>query len=390
MEVATRNFGMETGLQKKTGLAQEYFLYKNRDLYDIYERMNTFGRYFRVTTFGESHGGGLGAVIDGCAPGLELSAKDIQTELDRRRPGQSDLTTPRKESDTVEIISGVFEGKTTGTPIMVLVRNADQRSQDYGDIAQIYRPSHADMTYDAKYGIRDYRGGGRSSGRETIGRVIGGAVARKILSRVGIDMYGFARAIGGQSFPVVDRDFIEQNPLRMADESAFSAAEKMVTEARNAGDSLGGIVEVRVTGMKAGLGSPVFGKLEAELARACMSVGAVKGFEIGEGFALAAMKGSEANDPFVTPDKTERNGNGGILGGISTGEDIWFRVAVKPTPSIGAVQHTVRKDGTPTDLQIKGRHDPIIVPRVIPVLEAMTAMVLVDALMADKAQCELF
>lgn len=352
--------------------------------------MNTFGNLFRITSFGESHGAGLGVVIDGCPPNLELSEADIQAELDRRRPGQSDITTPRNEGDKCEILSGVFEGKTTGAPIAVLVRNENQQSKDYSNIKDIFRPSHADYGFQMKYGIRDHRGGGRSSGRETIARVIGGAVARKILKESGVDIFGFARSVGGETFENVDRNFIEQNVLRMADESSFEETLKKVEAAKEAGDSLGGIVEIRVENPPVGLGSPVFGKLEADLAKACLSVGATKGFEMGEGFELASKKGSEANDPFEVVDgkvQSKRNANGGVLGGISTGDDIWFRVAVKPTSSISQPQKSANKHGEEVDLEVKGRHDPIIVPRVIPVLEAMTALVLVDHLMLQRAQC---
>ena len=351
--------------------------------------MNTFGNFFRITSFGESHGPAVGVVIDNCPPGLKLGEADIQVELDRRKPGQSAVTTERKEEDRCEILSGIFEGKTTGAPIAVMVRNKDQHSKDYEKIKDVFRPSHADFGFQMKYGIRDYRGGGRSSGRETVARVIGGAVAKKILSGMDVGIFGFSRAIGGEEFENVDRNFIEKNPLRMADKKAFDAVLKKVESVKKEGDSLGGIVEVRVTNPPVGLGSPVFGKLEGELARACLSVGATKGFEMGEGFALSSKKGSEANDPFAMKGnmyRTERNANGGILGGISTGDDIWFRVAIKPTSSISKPQKSVDKEGEEVDLQIEGRHDPIIVPRVIPVLEAMTALVLVDHVMMGKAQ----
>ncbi len=352
--------------------------------------MNSFGHNFRITTFGESHGVGLGAIIDGCPPGLEFGEADIQHELNRRAPGQSSITTPRKETDKCEILSGIFEGKTTGMPIGVIVRNENQQSKDYSNIKNVFRPSHADYGFWKKYGIRDYRGGGRSSGRETISRVIGGAVAKKILSQSNIQIIGFTRSIGGNFFKSVDPTFIEKNPLRMADEIAFKKTMKTVEKIRDAGDSIGGIVEIHIKNVPAGLGCPVFGKLESALASACMSVGAVKGFEIGEGFELACKQGSEANDPFETDGKnykTKRNANGGILGGISTGEDIWLRVAVKPTSSILMPQKSANSKGENVNLEIKGRHDPIIVPRVIPVLEAMTSMVIVDQMIS---QAELF
>ena len=334
----------------------------------------------------------MGVVIDGCPSNLELNNKCIQEELNKRRPGQSNITTERKESDTCEIVSGVFEGKTTGAPIAVLVANSNMRSTDYENLKDVFRPSHADASFFKKYGIRDHRGGGRSSGRETISRVMGGAVASEILKQHNIEIIGFARAIGGEEFENVDEKFIEKNPLRMADESAFEKTLKKVESVKADGDSLGGIVEIRIKNPPVGLGAPVFDKLEADLAKACLSVGSVKGFEIGEGFALSAMKGSEANDEFIpnpgsgdgTRVETKRNANGGILGGISTGEDIWFRVAVKPTSSIAKPQKTVNTKGEEVDLEIEGRHDPIIVPRVIPVLESMTALVLVDHLMMNK------
>jgi len=353
--------------------------------------MNTFGQYFRVTSFGESHGAALGAVIDGCPPNLELCEDDIQAELNRRRPGQSDITTPRNEKDACEILSGVFEGKTTGAPIAVIVRNADQRSKDYSNIKDVYRPSHADYGFAMKYGIRDYRGGGRSSGRETISRVIGGAIAQKILKQVGTEIYGFSAEIGGEKFKKINPDFIEKNALRMADEKAFPAVLERVQKLRDEGDSLGGVAQIIVKNPPVGLGSPVFSKLEGELARACLSVGATKGFEMGEGFELSKLQGSQANDPFEKKDgqiKSQRNANGGVLGGISTGDNIWFRVAVKPTSSIIQPQKSVNKNGEEVDLKISGRHDPIILPRVIPVLESMTALVLVDQMMAQKAQCQ--
>ena len=351
--------------------------------------MNTFGNLFRITSFGESHGPALGAVIDGCPPNIELSEKDIQAQLDRRKPGQSDITTPRKEADTCEILSGVFEGKTTGCPIAIIVRNQNQHSKDYENIKDIFRPSHADFGFWEKYGIRDYRGGGRSSGRETIARVIGGAVAQKILSqKFNINIYGFARTIGNLELPEIDKSFIEKNPLRAADKTNYAKALQLVENARNDGDSVGGVVEIRIENPPTGIGSPVFNKLEALLAHACLSVGATKGFEIGEGFELAKNLGSFSNDPFIKQDgkiKTTRNANGGILGGISTGEDIWFKVAIKPTASILKPQKSVNKQGENIDLEIKGRHDPIIVPRVIPVLESMAALVLLDQIMCHKS-----
>lgn len=367
--------------------------------------MNTFGNLFRITSFGESHGKALGVIIDNCPPLMELSEADIQVELDRRRPGQSHIATPRDEADNCEILSGVFEGKTTGTSIAVIVWNKNQESKDYSNIKDVFRPSHADFGYDQKYGIRDYRGGGRSSARETIARVIGGAVAKKILKeKFKVEIWGFVDQVGGDKFTAVNKNFVEQNPLRMADEASFALTLQKVEAVKNSGDSIGGTVQIRVENAPVGLGSPVFGKLEAELARAIMSVPATKGIEFGEGFALSAMQGSEANDPFVASQsipgskpaanvdpgikyRTQRNANGGILGGISTGDDIWFRVGIKPTSSIIQAQTTANKVGENVEIEIKGRHDPILVPRAVPILEAMTAMVILDHVMLHKGQC---
>lgn len=371
--------------------------------------MNTFGNLFRITSFGESHGKALGVIIDNCPPGVALTEADIQAELDRRRPGQSAVTTPRDEADKCEILSGVFEGQTTGTSIAVVVWNKNQESKDYGNIKDVFRPSHADFGYQQKYGIRDYRGGGRSSARETIARVIGGAVAKKILKeKLNVDIWGFVDQVGADKFNTIDKSFIEKNPLRMADENSFATTLQKVEAIKKSGNSIGGGVQVRVENPPVGLGSPVFGKLEAELARAIMSVPATKGIEFGEGFDLSSMLGSEANDPFVacenqssnsesTPSEefelkkfhTQRNANGGILGGISTGDDIWFRVGIKPTSSIIQKQTTANKAGENVEIEIKGRHDPILVPRAVPILEAMTAMVILDHVMLHRAQCSL-
>lgn len=356
--------------------------------------MNTFGNLFRITSFGESHGKALGVIIDNCPPNIEISEKEIQKELDRRKPGQSNITTPRKESDQCEILSGVFEGKTTGTALCVIVKNENQRSTDYDNIKDVFRPSHADFGYWKKYGIRDYRGGGRSSARETIARVIGGAIAKKILKTYfEIDIYGFTRKIGKTFFKKIDRDFIEKNPLRMADKDSFKEALTFVESIKKTGDSIGGAVEIRVKNPPAGLGSPVFGKLEAELAKAMLSVPATKTFEMGEGFSICQQKGSESNDAFINKNqkiKAQKNSNGGVLGGISTGNDIYFRVGIKPTSSISLPQKSVNQMGKTVDLEVKGRHDPILPPRAIPILESMTALVLLDAIMLNKAQCDLF
>ncbi len=352
--------------------------------------MNTFGNLFRITSFGESHGKAIGVIVDNCPPLIQLDESDLQKELDRRRPGQSDITTPRDEKDQCEILSGTFEGQTTGTSIAVVVWNQDQKSRDYDNIKDIFRPSHADFGYDQKYGIRDYRGGGRASARETIARVIGGAIAKKILKeKFEVDVWGFVDQIGESMFTGVDKAFVEKNVLRMADEENFETTLEAVEAVKKAGDSIGGAVQIRVENPPVGLGSPVFGKLEAELARAVMSVPATKGIEFGEGFDLVTQKGSEANDPFIAEDgtfHTERNANGGILGGISTGDDIWFRVGIKPTSSIIQPQTTANKKGENVDIQITGRHDPVLVPRAVPILEAMTALVILDQAMLHKAQ----
>lgn len=353
--------------------------------------MNTFGNFFRITTAGESHGPANVVIIDHCPPGVPLTEKDIQKELDRRKPGQSAITTPRKESDTCEILSGVFEGKTTGTSIAVIVRNENQRSGDYGNIKDVFRPSHADFGYFQKYGIRDYRGGGRASARETIARVIGGAIAKKALKvkYPQLEIFGFTSQVGEQRFEQVDRDFIEENPLRMACRKHFDQTLADVEKIRNSGNSIGGEVSVYIENPPTGLGSPVFGKLEAELSRAMMSVPATKYFEIGNGQKIVRQTGSEANDPFVKESgKTHslRNENGGILGGISTGDTIFMRVGIKPTSSISLPQKSVNQAGDEVDLVVTGRHDPILVPRAVPILEAMAAMTILDHAMLDWGQ----
>jgi chorismate synthase len=322
--------------------------------------MNTFGRNFRITTFGESHGKALGAVIDGCPPGIPLDETDIQALLDRRRPGRSPLSSPRQETDRVEILSGVFEGKTTGMPIAMIVRNRDTRSGDYEELRELFRPGHADFTYHAKYGIRDHRGGGRSSGRETIGRVAAGALAMKLLAMHGITVTGRIVSVHGKTEP--------------------AAIEAEILGAKNAGDSVGGIAEIVATGCPAGLGDPVFGKLDAHIAGAMMGIGAVKGVEIGDGFAVAGTFGSGNNDA-MTRDGFASNHAGGILGGISSGQDIVVRIAVKPTPSIAKTQQTRDIHGDVVDISVGGRHDPCILPRIIVVAEAMLALVLADCLL---------
>lgn len=347
---------------------------------------SSLGTIFRMTTWGESHGKGVGVVLDGCPAGLPLCERDIQSFLDRRKPGQSRFTTQRSEGDEVEILSGVFEGRTTGTPISMLVRNTDQRSRDYGEIAYSYRPGHADFTFDEKYGFRDYRGGGRSSGRETIGRVAAGAVAVKILESLGVRVAAYAKEIGGiavdpERFDLRERD---NNRLYMPDKEAAVRAEALLDEQMARKDSVGGVVECIVDGLPAGIGEPVFEKLSANLAKAVCSIGAVKGFEIGDGFAAARASGSTNNDPFRAVDgrvvKTS-NHAGGILGGISDGSRIVLRAAFKPTPSIASVQQTVNSGSVENmDLSIRGRHDPIIVPRAVVVVESMVAFEAVDML----------
>ena len=359
---------------------------------------NTFGEVFRVTTWGESHGPAVGVVIDGAVSGIEISAEDIQKELDRRKPGQSSVSTPRNESDTVEILSGVFEGKTTGTPISLMIRNADQHSSAYENLRDIPRPGHADFGYVQKYGIRDHRGGGRSSGRETAGRVAAGAVAKKILEEFGIDVVCHTTQIGSVcadsgklsqlSFGEI-KENIEKNPIRCADLTAADLMEKEILTAKENGDSVGGIVEGLIIGVPAGLGEPVFDKLDADLAKAIMSIGAVKGFEIGDGFEAANCRGSEFNDAFEMKDgkiKTATNHAGGIIGGISTGGVIRFRAAIKPTPSISKLQKTVNlAENKETEIEIQGRHDPVIAPRFVPVGESMAAIVILDHLMRNEA-----
>lgn len=349
---------------------------------------STFGNIFKVTTWGESHGKGIGVVVDGCPAGLTLSEEDIQPYLNRRKPGQSKFATPRKESDIVEILSGVFDGKTTGTPISMIVYNQSQRSSDYSEIASYYRPGHADYTFDQKYGFRDYRGGGRSSGRETIARVAAGAIAAKLLQEVGITITAYTKSIGPVSINYNHFDFktIFQNNVYMPDEEAAKQASKLLEEKMEEHDSVGGVIECVAKHVMPGLGDPVFDKLDAKLAQAILSIGAVKGFEIGAGFAAANLTGSQNNDCFFFENgaiKKETNHAGGVLGGISDGSDLIFRAAIKPTPSIFKTQHTVNQAHENIDIAIKGRHDPIIVPRAVVVVECMTALTLADALLMN-------
>lgn len=348
---------------------------------------NVFGDIFRVMTFGESHGAAIGCVMDGVPPGIELSPEDIQRDLDRRKPGQSEVTTQRKEPDTVEILSGIFEGKTTGAPLALLIRNNDQRSQDYSAIKDVFRPGHADHTFFQKFGIRDHRGGGRSSGRETAARVAAGAVAKKILAKENIRIIAYTKAIGAVTAETIDLSFVEKNIVRTSDPAKAELMIREINQAKEQGDSIGGIVEVQIKGCPAGLGDPVFDKLEAMLAKAALSIGAVKGVEFGAGFRAAGMLGSESNDEVSLDQgqvRTKKNLAGGISGGISNGEDIVFRIAVKPTSSISRKQQAATKNETMTDLEIKGRHDPCLCPRIVPVIEAMSALVLADALLIQK------
>lgn len=351
---------------------------------------SSFGTIFKISTWGESHGKALGVVIDGCPAGLELCEEDIQIYLDRRKPGTSSITTPRKENDLVEILSGVFEGKTTGTPISLIVRNTSQHSADYSEIASYYRPGHADYTFDEKYGFRDYRGGGRSSGRETIGRVAAGAIAAKILKTMGIKVTAYTRSIGPVEidFDKFDTSAILSTPTAMPDVAASEKAVAYLEQAKQELDSVGGCMECMVEGLPAGIGDPVFEKLDANLAKAIMSIGAVKAVEIGDGCAVSASRGSLNNDAFGIQDGQvikKTNHSGGILGGISDGSTVLVRAHVKPTPSIFSTQTTVNKDGEEIDINIKGRHDPIIVPRAVVVMECMTALVILDAMMLNMS-----
>ena len=345
---------------------------------------NTFGDNFRITTFGESHGPAIGVVIDGLYPGVDIDFQAVQKELDRRRPGVSDLTSPRKEKDQLEVLSGIFQGKTTGAPIAIIIRNSDARSQHYDTLKDLFRPGHADYTFFKKYGIRDWRGGGRSSGRETACRVAAGAIARQMLEHEGVCIVGHVVQVGGGTASEYSAEEIEQNPVRTADATAADAMANEIRVARKAGDSVGGVVEIRATGVPAGWGDPIFQKLDAQLAAALMSIGAVKGVEVGDGFALCDRRGSETNDA-IHADGFATNQMGGILGGISNGSPIVARIAVKPTASIRVEQQTITKEGLPTTLVVPGRHDPCICPRVVPVAESMMALVLVDAYLHQQA-----
>lgn len=355
---------------------------------------SVFGHLFRISTFGESHGGGVGVVIDGCPPRLELDETTIQRDLDRRRPGQSDLVTPRKEADRCRILSGVFEGRTLGTPIMVLVPNEDARPEAYSELETAFRPSHADWTYQAKYGVRNWQGGGRSSARETVGRVAAGAVAKVALTTLcpGLEIVAYVRSIY-QLEAVVDPATVnvaqvESNPVRCPDPEAAVEMATLIRAMRSRGESVGGTVECVVRGVPPGLGEPVFDRLEADLAKAMLSLPATKGFEIGSGFSATRMTGSEHNDAFEMREgrvRTATNRSGGVQGGISNGEDVFFRVAFKPTATISQAQKTVTTTGEDTELAARGRHDPCVLPRAVPMVEAMAALVLVDHALRQRA-----
>lgn len=351
---------------------------------------SNFGKVLQLTTFGESHGVGLGAVLDGFPAGMALSEADIQVYLDRRRPGSTTMGTTRQEADRVELLSGVFEGRTTGTPIAMLVRNTAQRSGDYNTISQLYRPGHADYGFDARFGLRDWRGGGRSSGRETIGRVAAGAVCAKLLGEMGIELTAYTCAIGDIRVDPVrfDREFLQHSATAMPDPIADEQAVALVQKLREQGDSIGSAVACRITGVPAGLGDPVFDKLDARFAQALMSIGAVKSVSVGDGAAVTTARGSENNDAFLPAAENAgslrkaTNHSGGILGGISDGSDILLQACFKPTPSISLPQQTVNRDGIPADIEIHGRHDPVIAPRAAVVVETMCAIVLLDAMLS--------
>lgn len=351
---------------------------------------SSFGNIFRITTWGESHGKALGVVVDGCPAGLTLSEEDIQVFMDRRKPGTSSITTQRKEADAIEILSGVFEGKTTGCPISLMVRNTQHHSADYSEIASYYRPGHADYTFDEKYGFRDYRGGGRSSGRETVGRVAAGAIASKILKEMGIEVHAYTRSIGPIEADMSKFDYntVLNTPTAMPDAEANEKAVAYLEKAKEELDSVGGCMECVVEGLPAGIGDPVFEKLDANLAKAIMSIGAVKAVEIGDGVAVSSTRGSLNNDAFCNVDghiTKATNHSGGVLGGMSDGSTLLVRAHVKPTPSIFSTQHTVNQSGEEIDINIKGRHDPIIVPRAVVVMECMTALTVLDAMMMNMS-----
>lgn len=354
---------------------------------------NSFGNIFRLTSFGESHGKGIGGVVDGFPAGIRIDMDFIQQELNRRRPGQSQFTTARQEPDRVEFLSGVFEGMSTGCPIGFIVWNKNQHSDDYNNLKDVYRPSHADYTYSVKYGIRDYRGGGRSSARETIARVVAGALAKLALKQLGIQVYAYTSQVGGikleYGYEAYDPLMIEDSPIRCPDPYKAPEMEALIADVKAAGDTIGGVITCVITGCPIGLGEPVFGKLHAALSAAMLSINAAKAFEYGEGFKELKMRGSEQNDVFYNQHgliKTRTNHSGGIQGGISNGQDIYFRVAFKPVATVLMEQHTVNIDGVDTTLKAKGRHDPCVLPRAVPIVEAMTAMTILDYYLIDKTR----
>ena len=348
---------------------------------------NSIGTLFRLTTFGESHGVAIGGVIDGCPAGVKLDIEKIQQDLDRRRPGQSAIVTQRKEPDTVEFLSGIFEGQSTGTPIGFVIKNANQKSKDYSHIKDTYRPSHADYTYDEKYGVRDYRGGGRSSARETACRVVAGSIAKQLLNSLQFNAY--VSTVGhielNKKYQELDFSEVEKNPVRCPDPAKAKEMETYIKEIRSSGDTVGGIVDCVIQNVPKGLGEPVFDKLHAELGKAMLSINAVKGFEYGSGFAGTTMKGSEHNDQFNQDGSTKTNLSGGIQGGISNGMDIYFRVAFKPVATLMQKQQTINSKGEKVDMQGKGRHDPCVVPRAVPIVEAMAAIVMADYFLQNKS-----
>ena len=353
---------------------------------------NSFGNIFRLTSFGESHGAAIGGVIDGMPAGIAIDLDAVQRELDRRRPGQSAIVTARNEKDRVRILSGIFEGVTTGTSIGFIIENENQHSADYGNIKDAFRPSHADYTYTTKYGLRDYRGGGRSSARETAARVVAGAFARQALAQLGIDLYAYTSQVGeialSRDYRLYSRDAIDTNAVRCPDTTKAAEMEQLIKQVKGEGDTIGGIITGVITGVPVGLGEPVFGKLHAMLGAAMLSINAVKGFEYGDGFDFATRRGSEVNDAFVTDDaghvSTATNHSGGIQGGISNGEDIIFRVAFKPVATLLRDVNTIDKDGNSITLKARGRHDPCVLPRAVPIVEAMAAMVILDAYLLNK------
>jgi chorismate synthase len=356
---------------------------------------NSFGQLFKISTFGESHGGAVGVVIDGCPPGIAITPQEVQVQLDRRKPGQSEITTPRKEQDMIHILSGVFEGYTTGTPILMLAYNGDARSEDYNHLKDLYRPSHADYTYQVKYGRRDWRGSGRASARETLARVAAGTVAQKFLyEKLGIKILSYVEQVGSIRTEIASHEVtpaaIEASIVRCPDPIAASKMEKLIKEVLADGDSIGGIIKARVTGVPPGLGEPVFDKLHADLGKAMLSINAVKGFEIGSGFSSAHMRGSQHNDPFEHDAdgriRAPTNNAGGVLGGISSGEPLEFRVAFKPVATISRTQQTVTASGNLATLSASGRHDPCVLPRAVPIVDAMAALVLMDHYLRHAAQ----